>query len=85
MLIYSCSSPAIAVNWFRAVCKIAHTVVGRRLHAIDNRSNEFTRGEVLPSTLGRFGGALCQQPFVNVALHVGLRRRPLLGVDQVHD
>ena len=41
--------------------------------------------EVLARPLRRFFGALGQQPLVNVALHVGLHRRPFHRVDQVHD
>ena len=38
-----------------------------------------------PAPFGTFRGALRQQSLVDVALHVGLHRHPLLGLDQVHD
>ncbi len=69
----------------RAAGRIADGVVRLRPHHVDDGLDQFAGREVLPRTLGGLGGTLGQQPFVDVALDVGLHRRPLLGVDQVHD
>src|SRR5579872_1273009 len=47
--------------------------------------NGSTISDRLNGSLWTFGGALGEQPFVDVALHVGVHRRPLFHVDQIHD
>ena len=59
--------------------RVANGVVGGRLHAIHDGLDELPGREVLAGPLGRFLGTLGEQPLVDVALHVGLHRRPLLG------
>ena len=55
------------------------------LHAVHDRLDELAGREILARSLRAFGGALGEQPLVDVALHVRLHRHPLLGLDQVHD
>ncbi len=64
---------------------VADRLVRRGLHHVHDGPDEFPRREILARSLGRLLGALGQQALVNVALHVGLHRQPLLLVDQVHD
>jgi hypothetical protein len=44
-----------------------------------------TGSEILARAFGAFRRALGQQPLVDIALDVGLHRRPCLGADQIHD
>ncbi len=64
---------------------IADRIVGGRLDTIDDRFDQVARGEVLPGTLGAFGGTLGEQTLINVPFDVGVHRRPLFGTDQVDD
>ena len=69
----------------RAASGVAERVCRCRSGAIHDRLDEFSGREILPRTLRAFGGALGEQPLVDVALHVRLHRHPLLGLDQIHD
>ena len=64
----------------RRRCRRAWAARNRRCALMSSRGVKYW-----PAPFGDFGGALGQQPLVDVALHVGLHRRPVLGVDQVHD
>ena len=55
------------------------------MDAIDDRLDELPRREVLASSLGRFFGALGEQPFVDVSLHVGFHARPLHRFYEIDD
>ena len=64
---------------------VAERVCRCRSGAIHDRLDEFSGREILPRPLRAFGGALREQPLVDVALHIRLHRHPLLGLDQIHD
>ena len=64
---------------------IANGVVGGGLHAIHDGLDKFTGSEVLARPFRTLSGALGEQPFVDVPLHVGLHGGPFLHVNQVHD
>ena len=49
-----------------ATGRVADDLIRARLDAIDNGVDQGPRREVLPRALGTFGGALGQQPFVDV-------------------
>jgi hypothetical protein len=69
----------------RATGRVADGVVRVGLHHIDDGADQLPRREILAGALGRLLGALGQEALVDVALHIGLQRQPLLLVDQVHD
>ena len=68
-----------------AACRIANRLVRLRLHHIDDCADERTRSEVLAGAAFHVLGVLLQEPFVSVAFHVGVERRPFFLVDQVSD
>ena len=51
---------------------IADRVLNGGLNAVHNRLDEFSRREILPSTLWALLGTLAEQAFIDVALHVGV-------------
>ena len=59
-----------------AARRITDRVVRLRLHDIDERADKRTRSEVLPRAAFHVLGVLLQEPFVRVAFHVGVERRP---------
>jgi len=56
-----------------------------RLHHVDHRLDQRSGGEVLAGAGLGVGGVLLEQPFVGVALDVGVDSGPGLGLDQVDD
>ena len=64
---------------------VAERVCRCRSGAIHDRLDEFSGREILTRPLRALGGALGEQPLVDVALHIRLHRHPLLGVNQVND
>ena len=69
----------------RAASGVAERVCRCRSGAIHDRLDEFSGREILPRPLRTFGGALREQPLVDVALHIRLHRHPLFGLDEIHD
>src|SRR5437879_11874217 len=67
----------------RAARRIANRIARLRLHYINKCADERTRSEVLSSAAFHVFGILLQEPFVSVAFHVGIERRPFFFVDQV--
>jgi hypothetical protein len=72
-------------------CRIANNARAARtfgrlwLHYIDDCADEWTRSEVLAGAALHVLGVLLQEPFVSVALHIGIERRPFFLVDQISD
>ena len=69
----------------RPRCRVHDRVVWRRLHAVDHRSDERARSEVLTCAGLDVLGTALQQRLVGVALDVGACGRPVVRVDEVDD
>src|SRR6266496_5551921 len=69
----------------RATRRIAHRIVGTRLHHFDDRLDELARCEVLSCTLRRLCRASREEPLVDVALHVRLELEPPFRLYEIDD